>query len=395
MQSQAKRPSTVQNGFHFSSVLLISFAHLLHDIFSSFLAPILPLLIRKLGLTYTQAGLLSTVQRLPSILNPLLGILAEKVKVRYFLVAGPLITVTSMSLLGTAPYYSVLLVLLFVMGFGTAIFHVPAPAMVRHVAGNRIGKGMSYYMLGGEMARTLGPLTILGAVSLWGLEGTYRLIPFGFVASAILYLKFRTVSIQEDFRKDKPQSTIHHTLKRFTPFFIVIGGYVFFRAVMKSALTLYLPTYLSIKGANLWIAGISLSVLQLSGAAGTFIAGTLSDRIGRKRTLLICGIAAPLSMWCFTLFQNVLMFPILILLGFFIVASGPVILAMVQDTDSEYPAFMNSIFMTINFGISSIMGLLLGAVSDQIGLELTYKICAWVGFASIPFILFLKQPKRA
>ena len=48
---------------------------------------------------------------------------------------------------------------------------------------------MSFYMLGGEIARTLGPLVIIGAVSLWGLEEIYKLIPFGVPASIILYFK--------------------------------------------------------------------------------------------------------------------------------------------------------------------------------------------------------------
>ncbi len=380
--------------FQMANVLIISFAHMLHDIFSSFLAPILPLLIAKFGITYTQAGLLTVAGRIPSLFNPVIGIIAEKVRMRYLLILAPLFTVVSMSLLGLAPNYIVLLALLLTMGASSALFHVPSPAMIKHIAGDRTGKGMSFYMLGGELARTLAPLTILGAVSLWGLEGTYRLIPFGFLASGILYLKFRNISIREDFSRPTRSSTIHHTFRRYIPFFLLLIGYHIFATMLKSALTTYLPTYLTAKGNGIWIAGISLSVLQLSGAAGTFVAGTISDKIGRKATLLISGIASPLLMWAFILFDGIFMFPILLLLGFFTIATGPVILALVQDSDSEYPSFMNSIYMTISFVIGSIMALVIGIIGDHVGLELTYKICATAGFGTIPFILLLKDRKK-
>jgi len=97
--------------FQWSNVLTISFAHMLHDIYSSFLAPILPLLIAKLHMGYTLAGLLSFIQRVPSLLNPFIGLLADKLSLRYFIIIAPSITSVSMSLLGVASHYLTLLIL--------------------------------------------------------------------------------------------------------------------------------------------------------------------------------------------------------------------------------------------------------------------------------------------
>jgi len=49
-----------------------------HDIFTSFLAPLLPLIIQKLGLSLTLAGSLAAFQQLPSLINPFLGLLADR-----------------------------------------------------------------------------------------------------------------------------------------------------------------------------------------------------------------------------------------------------------------------------------------------------------------------------
>jgi FSR family fosmidomycin resistance protein-like MFS transporter len=183
------------------------------------------------------------------------------------------------------------------------------------------------------------------------------------------------------------------TVKELVPFFLFIVGFQLFRGGMKSALTLYLPTYLIANGESLWIAGISLSVLQLAGVAGTFGAGYISDKIGHRNLLLITAVTSPLVMWAFITASKMLMIPLLIIMGFLLFASGPVILALVQETNTERPAFINSIYMTINFGISSFMVLIVGILGDKIGLELTYQICAVLALVSIPFIFILPKKK--
>ncbi len=392
MQNKYDPMKKIKTKFQPENVLIISLAHLLHDIYTSFLAPILPLLISKLNISIFQAGLLDISRKSPSFLNPLIGLLAGRTGVRLFVIVAPALTSIAMSLLGIASNYFILLILLFVTGISTSFFHVTGPVMIKYVSGNRLGKGMSFFMLGGELARTLGPLVILGAITLWTLEGTYRLIPFGILASIILYFRLRKIEIKKYLIK-KQETGIKQTFRKYLPFFITISGIIFFRAAMKSTLTLYLPTYLTEKGHSIWFAGISLSILQLSGAAGTFLSGTISDRIGRKKALLIIAVMNPVLMWTFISFNGILLIPILIITGFFLLASTPVLLALVHDIDSRHITFLNGIYMTINFAVSSIMTLFVGFLADKIGLEITYKIAILLALGSIPFVFLMKGKK--
>ncbi|MBU8922674.1 MAG: MFS transporter [Bacteroidales bacterium] len=374
-----------------SKTITISLAHLVHDVPGAFLAPILPLLIEKFGLTVFLAGMLDTFRRIPAIANPFLGLMADKICIRWFIILMPGTTAILMSLMGVAPGYAFLSVLLLLSGISSALFHVTAPVMIRHVSKDRIGMGMSFYMLGGELARTLGPLIILGAVSLWGLDGTYRLVPFGIVATILLYFMLKDVSMERE-APAKEDEGVRRTFIGLVPFFICVTGIFFCRAAMKSALTLYLPTYLTSQGASLWMAGISLAVLQFSGAAGTFLAGIISDRIGRKATLLIITAVNPFLMWLFIWLDGRYSIPILIVTGFFLFASGPVLLALVHDIKSKRMSFINGIYMTLNFTLSSIMVLLVGFSADKIGLDLTFRISAFLAAGSVPFVFFLKTP---
>ena len=380
-----------KNKFQYGNIIAISFAHTLHDIYSAFLAPILPLLIEKFKLSYTLAGLLTVVQNLPSLLNPFVGLIADKLPIRYLLIFAPSITVICMSFLGIAPYYSVLVILLFVMGIAASLFHVPAPVMIRKISGSRVGKGMSFFMFGGEIARSIGPLVILGGISLWGLEGTYKLIPFGLTASAILFFKFRNIKISDDLKNaDKLKSPLH-TFKEHLPLLFLIAGVSFFLSIIKAALTTFLPVYFTSSGSSLWTGGIALSILQLAGAIGTMLSGTISDKLGRKNTLLIIVVSNPLLMILFVYSTGILVYPLLALLGLFVFAITPIFLAIINETLSERPAFLNGLYMTVNFGTGALTVLIVGFLGDLIGLELTYKLSAVLGFAAIPFILKIKK----
>jgi FSR family fosmidomycin resistance protein-like MFS transporter len=380
--------------FRSGDVISISLAHLAHDIYSSFLAPILPLIVEKLGISLSLAGMLSVIQRIPSLFNPFVGILADNFKVRYFVIFAPAITTISMSLIGLAPSYLMLAILLFIAGLSSTMFHVPSPVMIRHISGNKLGKGMSFFMVGGELARTLGPLIIVAAVTHWRLEGTYKLIPFGLIASVILFFKLRNIDLREDFQKEKAHLGYTSTFRKFLPTFLILGLIIFFRGAMKSALTLYLSVYLTDKGNSLWFAGIALSVIQFAGVIGTLTAGTFSDRVGRRTTMVIITSASPILMWLFLQSEGILTFPILILTGFFLIAPNPVMLAIVQELDTKHRAFVNGIYMTISFGLSSLMLLLVGFLSDKFGMDITYLISSFVALLAIPFAMMLPKKKK-
>lgn len=382
----------VKGHFQTANVAIISLTHLLHDVYNAFLAPLLPLLIDKLSINFTMVGLLSVFQRAPALLYPFIGLLADRTSLRMLVVWTPTLTAACMTLIGLAPHYIVLAILLFVAGVSTTAFHVPSPVMIKQTAGRRLGLGMSFYMLGGELARTLGPLVALGAVSLWGLEGTWRLLPPAILASILLHFKLSNLAVSPR-QSESGAEGARHLMKRLTPLFTCIGGVILFRGMVKASLTLFLPIYLMSQGASLWLAGIALSLLQLSGALGTFLAGPLSDRIGRRTTLLIVVTSLPLLMWAFVTLPSTWSLPLLVVIGFFLFGTGPVLLAMVHEVDSERPAFTNSLFMMVNFGAGSLTVLLVGALGDSLGLELTYRLAALLSAGAIPFVFGLRDKK--
>jgi len=375
--------------FNTGKVFLVSLAHFFHDTYTAFLAPLLPVLKQHYGFSLTFAGFLSVIQRMPMLLNPLIGILAERTKARYFVIFSPVVTATSMSLLGVSDSKTFLIIIVLVSGISSSFFHVPSPVMVRRVSGNRIGRGMSFFMVGGELARTIGPIIALGAVEVWGLKGLTHLIPMGVLASFILWVKFKNIAISDSVSRSKFYGYIS-TLKEIFPVMFSIGMIFFFRTAMKSALTFYLPVFLEHRGESLWFAGISLSVLQGAGVIGTFFAGNLSDRIGHKNMLKISTIVTPFLMFAFLYTSGIVQIVVLVLIGLFLFITGPVFLVIVNNLKTKHSNMVNGVYMTTTFIIGAVMVMMVGYLGDHLDLELTYQITAFMALGAIPFSFSMK-----
>ena len=376
--------------FNKPEVLTISSAHFAHDIFSSFLAPLLPLIIEKLGLSLSMVAFLDIIRRIPALFNPLLGLMAERMDVKYFVILTPSVTAISMSLIGLAPSYFILVLLLFVAGISSALFHIPSPTMIKQSSGEETGRGMSYFMVGGEFARTLGPILITSAVSWWGLEGSYKLMPIGIISSMLLYIRFKNFTTHIKAKKFE-KGDVKLLIKEHKNLFYFLASFMLFNSALKSSLSLYLPVYLVNNGNSLWYAGIALSVLQFSGVVGVFFSGKISDTFGRYKILLFSSLGSIFFMALFLYTQSIVL---LAILGLFVFAPAPVLMALVQDTDSHMPTFMHSIYMGINFGLSSIIVLLIGFLGDNIGLNQTFVICNILGIGTLFAVLFMLKKEK-
>ena len=384
-----KKPDGRNNRFQTGKILALSIGHFIHDVYSSFLSPLLPLLIDKLPLTLTQAGFLSTVMQLPALLNPFIGVLADRISVRYFVILAPAMTAVPMSLIGIAPSYGVLLLLLFITGISVSIFHVPAPVMISHLSAARKGRGMSFFMTGGELARTIGPLVAVAAVSILGLEGFYPVMIFGLISTVWLYLKLRDVPVNDV--PTKRNLSALQTWRKLRHILWPLSAILVSRGFMHASLTAFLPTYINLETGNLWLAGMALTLFEFAGVAGVLTAGSMSDLFGRRQTLLVSLIGAPLCLFVFTLTGGWFRIAALLVTGFTLLSTTPVMLALVQEHARNAPAAANGLFMMISFIARSAVVVVVGFTADRIGLQATYLISAAMGLIGIPFIFRLPQ----
>jgi FSR family fosmidomycin resistance protein-like MFS transporter len=352
----------------------------------------LPVFIETLSLTITQAGFLTVFMQAPSLLQPMIGHLADRASLRYFVILAPGMTATAMSLLGIAPSYIVLALLLLVAGISSAAMHSVGPVMAGRLSGKNLGRGMGFWMVGGEVGRTLGPLAIVAAIQYFGLASTPWLMVGGWMASAILYVRLRDVP-------GRPAHAVdglpwREALRAMGPFLVPLIGIVVVRSFMITALTTYLPVLLTEQGASLWLAGISLSILEVAGVAGALLGGSLSDRFGRRWILLISLVATPLVMLAFLAASGWMRFPLLLCLGFTALSMTPVIMALVQESFPRNPALANGVYMSLSFIIRSGAIIIVGLMADLWDMRIAFAVSAVIPLLGLPFLLLLPSRQR-
>ena len=365
-----------------------------HDMYTSFLAPVLPLLIKKLELSYTSAGFISVLLRLPSLANPFIGAYAERLNLKYIVVMSPTVTAVAMCLMGSTDQYVVLAALALLAGIGSSCFHVPTPVILKELSGRRIGMAMSSFQIGGELSRTLGPMVVIAAVTAWSVEGIYRLIPAGVMMSVIFLILLRKYSHVNSGITHGIGGSITETLRSGKRIYAALAGITLTKCFSASVIAAYLPVYMTARGESLWAGGGALSVVQASAIAGVLSTGTLSDIFGCRRVLTFLTITAPVTMILFVYSEGFFMFVTLVFAGLTAFSSSPVILSLIQKQGFQYPSIANGVFMTINFMLSSIMILLAGKVSDLIGIQNMFHYFAFASMAGVPFLLLLNEQGR-
>ncbi len=373
--------------FQTGRLVTIAGGHAVHDTFTAFLAPLLPRFVEKLSLTNTAAGLLSVFLQIPSLLQPVIGHLADQRALRWIVVLGPAVTGTAMSFLGWAPGYFGLAVLLLLAGLSVAAFHATAPVAVAYLSGNRLGRGMGFFMVGGELGRTLGPIVVVSTLAVMSLRSIAFLAIAGIATSVVLHLLLRNATLRT--KNDGEQVPWRTAVRSMRGLMVVLGGITAVRSMMMMSVTIFLPLFLTEAGTSVWLAGAALSIVEAAGIAGAFAGGWVSDHIGRKAVLVFGHIAAPLALLGFLATDGAARIALLPVIGITLLAIPPVLMALVQEQVPESRALANGIYLSMNFAIRSTAAVAFGAFGDAFGLRTAMTIGAFAMFAGLPLIWIL------
>ncbi len=366
----------------------IAAGHGIHDSYTAFLAPLLIIFRQTMGLSNTEAGLLSVFMQEASLLQPVIGGLADRVGARYFVILAPAVTALAMSLLGIAQGYVALAVLLTVAGLSSACLHAVGPVMTGNVSGKKLGLGMSLWMVGGESGRFIGPLVIGAFIPLAGQARMPWLMLGGLLTSAVLF--FALPADRRSMRSlARGGASLREELAGKGRLLPSLLGMMLAHVIMSAALVTYLPAMLYDSGDSFWLASASLSVLQLAGVVGAFFGGTLSDRFGRRLMIFFAIFPASVLMFVFLATGGWLRFPLLILLGVTSLSITPIIMALVQESFPNNRTLANGIYMALSFVFRSIVVVLVGWVGDRWGLRTAFALAAAAPLLALPLLKWL------
>jgi FSR family fosmidomycin resistance protein-like MFS transporter len=372
--------------FETGRVVILSIGHFIHDTYPAFLAPLIPILKAKLALSNALAGSLATFLRSSSLFQPFIGYMADRTSARWLVVTAPATTAVFMSLVGVAPSYALMVPLLALTGLSHAAYHAPAPAMIAHVSGERVGKGMSLFMMGGELGRAAGPLVIVAAIGWFGLEHSYLVAVPGLFASVVM------ARILEPFARPAERGDAFALrailAERRRPLGFLLA-FISVRAILVGSVTVFTPAYLNARGMTLAQAAAGYALLELAGAGGALAGGTLSDRLGRRQTLIALQLFLVPFFYALAAGPDAWIVPLLALTGGLIFGGTPVILALVQEMLPEARSTASGLYFSLNYLATGMAAILFGSVADALGIQRAFALLAAIPMLTVPLAMLL------
>jgi FSR family fosmidomycin resistance protein-like MFS transporter len=378
------RPGTTDaNATVFAVLIAISFCHLINDMMQSLLPAIYPALKTDLGLSFGQIGLVTLVYQITaSILQPLIGLYADKRPVPMALPFGTLFSLAGLMVLSVAHGYAVVLVGASLLGMGSSVFHPESSRVARMAGGRRHGLAQSLFQVGGNAGQALGPLAAAIVVVRWGQSSLHFFALLALLSGAVLWnvgmwYKHHGLARLRAGAKARPAVALPGGVARRG--ILVLLALIFSKYVYLASLTSYFTFYLIHRfGVSVQVAQLHLFVFLGAVAVGTVAGGPLGDRFGRKYVIWFSILGAlPFTL----LLPHASLFwtgPLTVAIGLILASAFPAIVVFAQELVPGKVGMIAGLFFGFSFGMGGIGAAALGWLADYTSIETVYRICAFL-----------------
>ena len=389
----------------FSILFAISFVHLLNDSIQAVIPAIFPILKDSMRLSYFQVGLIGFFLNVTaSIMQPFVGMYSDKRPTPYLLPIG--MTMTFMGVLGLAlaPQYEFVLLSVIFIGLGSAVFHPEAAKVTFLAAGPRRGLAQSIYQVGGNAGQSLAPLITILIFVPFGQKGAlfFNLVAALAIVIQLQIARWYTIALQTADFKARPSTAIQtatitdsvrkHKVKIAMILLIV---FTFARSWYHAGISGFYPFYL-IEHFNMTIKQSQWFTLAFlaAGAVGTLAGGSISDRIGKKRTMLYSMLlSAPLTI-ILPHVSTEIAFILMFIIGFVILSSFSVVVVYGQELLPGKVGMVSGLIIGLAFGLGAIGSAALGALSDWFGVDRIMYLTGYLPLIGILALIWLPSDQK-
>ena len=352
---------------------VIMMGHLCADLSGGALPALLPFLMAEKGITYAAAaGLTFALSSIGSLIQPVFGSMADKTSRPWLMSLGILMAGCGVSMLGFIDSYWMMFIAVAFTGIGSALFHPDGGRMANYVAGEKKGKGISLFSVGGNMGGALGPmLAVLGISLFGGLKGAALLAIPPILMSAFMvtqngrFAEFASEGVRATRAAMKAGQK--DDWKSFSKLTLV----VFLRSIIGVSMSTIIPLFwLNVLMQSESRSGSVTTIISLSGAVATLIGGRLADKYGFNKVIrtgltMLIPFMAVVALSRSVVLSTIMLIPMAMSLN---LAFSPSV-ALGQKFVPNHIGLASGITMGLASSFGGVVSPLLGRVADVKGVE--------------------------
>jgi len=357
-------------------------AHFFIDLYSSALGAFQPILVDKLHLTLTQAGLLGAMMTFSgSFVQPAYGFLSDRYHSKLFTALAPALAGIFISLIARASSFGMALAFVGIGAAGIASFHPQASARATLGIQRHRGRWMAVFISSGSVGLALGPTFFSAIITTFGADMSYIALVPGVLMTLVLLAFLKAGPRSETAGKRLDLAPLIAVWKPLTILYML----VFLRSAVQIVYGQFLPLYLHReRGLSLVDSSMALTVYLLCGAIGGFLGGNLADRFGGRRIILFSMIACVPFLALFFFTTGVVSIVSLAIGGLMLLFTVPVNVVMAQELAPAQAGTVSALMMGFAWGFAGLVFIpLTGFIAQHSTLQFALSlltICPLIGF---------------
>ena len=369
--------------------------HCINDFGQGSLAALIPFFIANFGLNYYQsASIIFCNTVVASVAQPILGYVADRWRVPWFIPVGFTVTLVSISAIALATSYEMILALSLIAGIGAALFHPEAALLVNRTQSNELGNAMGRFAVGGSAGFALGPL-LAGGVYVFGGQFLWLFTAIALIG-VLLYVYAFTGSTDADAvgeSKSSAKSTNSGTNDwvSFGKLFFVIAS----RSILFSVLSIFIPIlYITVINGEASASSLALTMYFAMGAVLTYMGGALSDKLGFLKTVRLGNLIFLPSVLVFIFVPNIWgFFGAMIPMAFGVFSQYGPITVLGQKYLAKNAGFASGITLGLGITLGGLVAPYVGHIADIYDVQTALMTLIPVGLMGLLMSFWLKEPK--
>lgn len=369
--------------------------HCINDFGQGSLAALIPFFIANFDLNYYQsASIIFCNTVVASVAQPILGYVADRWRVPWFIPVGFTVTLVSISAIALATSYEMILALSLIAGIGAALFHPEAALLVNRTQSNELGNAMGRFAVGGSAGFALGPL-LAGGVYVFGGQFLWLFTAIALIG-VLLYVYAFTDSTDADAvgeRKSSAKSTNTgpNDWVSFGKLFFVIAS----RSILFSVLSIFIPIlYITVINGEASASSLALTMYFAMGAVLTYMGGALSDKLGFLQTVRLGNLIFLPSVLVFIFVPNIWgFFGAMIPMAFGVFSQYGPITVLGQKYLAKNAGFASGITLGLGITLGGLVAPYVGHIADIYDVQTALMTLIPVGAVGLLMSFWLKEPK--
>ena len=369
--------------------------HCINDFGQGSLAALIPFFIANFGLNYYQsASIIFCNTIVASVAQPILGYVADRWRVPWFIPVGFSITLVSISAIALATSYEMILALSLIAGLGAALFHPEAALLVNRMQSNELGNAMGRFAVGGSAGFALGPL-LAGGVYVFGAQFLWVFTAIALIG-VLLYVYAFTGSaatdvVGESKSSAKSTNTGANDWVSFGKLFFVIAS----RSILFSVLSIFIPIlYITVINGEAGASSLALTMYFAMGAVLTYMGGALSDKLGFLKTVRLGNLIFLPSVLIFIFVPNIWgFFGAMIPMAFGVFSQYGPITVLGQKYLAKNAGFASGITLGLGITLGGLVAPYVGHLADIYDVQTALMTLIPVGLMGLFMSFWLKEPK--